>query len=123
MTTQITPEIVDQQWLSERGNLHDSRIENVSRQAGNLLIAINDEWWNFEGLEEYKGPSPGMLILKGLVENPKIDSIALAELIMDATIANDGSAVTLSISTFGHEHAILAKGVLLVWQRASGASS
>lgn len=123
MTTQIATEVVDQRWLSARGNLHDSRIENVSQQNGSLLIAINDEWWNFEGSDEYKGPSPGTLILKDACENPSINSDALSEKIMDATIASDGATVVLSVSTFGHENAILAKGSQLVWQRKGGASA
>lgn len=52
------------------GNLHDARINGFHwlPEEKRLHISIDDLNSNFEGLPEYEGPKPGMIILEGVSE-------------------------------------------------------
>jgi hypothetical protein len=58
------------QFLYELGNLHDCSVLGFDWRPFDqtMTFEIRDIHWNFEGLPEYRGPTPGKIVLLGVRE-------------------------------------------------------
>jgi hypothetical protein len=106
---------ITQAWLDARGDLDDARIVGTSLSNETLLLYIDDEWANEEGLPGYPGPRPGALEIASLVEPPKIDPDTLKERISDIDMDYlDGGYVKVTVICFGQSK-IVAVGRNVRW--------
>jgi hypothetical protein len=108
-------QIVDEQWLFSRGNLHDARVVKLMRSDGDFLVLIANQWSNFDR-SEHPEPESGALIVKDVEGEPRVDPKALEERMMDVALVSTESGLILTMNAFGM-HIIEAKGHSVVWQR------
>ncbi|HXC53995.1 MAG TPA: hypothetical protein VNU97_01750 [Rhizomicrobium sp.] len=94
-------ETVDEQWLWERGGLHDSTILAWQAQGGATTFRIKDVWWNSEGFPDYKGPEPGSLVISGSGHAPDCAPI-VAKVILDAALIRKDGLMGLCLVTSEH---------------------
>ena len=91
---------LDQDWLTQRGDLHDARIKHIAKDGSNLVLHIEDEWWNEEGLPGYQGPSPVAVT----VANARIvsgDLVGFYERISEAAVSGEVGGKVLLLTFEG----------------------
>jgi hypothetical protein len=93
--------IVDAKWLFDRGDLHDAKVVKHLQTEKDVTIFIDDQWSNFEGLEEYPGAQSGALIVSGALNFPDFGPIA-QELLTEVELSRTPEVVSLKFHTLGH---------------------
>lgn len=89
-----------QKFLSQLGNLHDCTLLRFEWNSAETRVEleIEDLYSNFEGLPEYKGPTPGKIILEGVSSvGMDIEGLKGALKIYDASVTGTDKT-TISIS-------------------------
>lgn len=112
--------IVDEKWLFDRGHLHDAKAINQTRTGQDVAILINDEWSNFEGLDEYPGPQSGTLIVTGASNFPDFGPIA-HELLLEVELLRTPEEISLKFHTLGHP-VLEVRGREVFWDTHSSIS-
>ena len=94
-------------FLEGFGTLHDCTVTRFewNPEARTVTFEIEDIWWNFEGLPEYRGPASGTIVL-GDVESVEIE------------MREDAKA--LFISEFTVAPANAGRSLATIWFRGSG---
>jgi len=106
-------QIVDAQWLFERGDLHDARVVKLTQSRDDLCIFIKNQWSNFDRLEH--PPEGGALIVRDAQKEPRIDPKSLEERMSEVQLVSAESGLVLTMIAFG-QHVIEAKGSGVVWR-------
>lgn len=89
---------VDEQWLLERGGLHDARILDCHVEDGDLVLRLDDQWSNFRNLDGDPGRQPGALVIASVQNHPDLDPL-LREMLLDVELVRSGSDVGLRFHT------------------------
>jgi hypothetical protein len=64
-----------EEFIGEKGDLHDCRINGfLWSETNRLEISIFDINANFDGLPEYPGPQPGLMVFDG-IHSVEVDGI------------------------------------------------
>jgi hypothetical protein len=89
------------QYLNSLGDLHDCTLTGISWDLakGEAILRIEDLFWNFEGLPEYPGATPGFILLNGTTKlSADFEMQSQRSMISEVQVSDDQSAkITLTI--------------------------
>ncbi|MGN6148475.1 MAG: hypothetical protein ACTHPD_08060 [Rhizomicrobium sp.] len=92
---------IDEQWLFDRGELHDARVLAWRFEQGVVTIQLDDAWSNFEGLPEYPGKEEGCLVVSGAKHCPDFASV-ISELVLSVVLVKNDNIKGLKVRTIAY---------------------
>ena len=100
------------EFLSRLGNLHDCTVTLFEWRPDDrrVTFAIEDLYFNFEGLPEYRGPLSGRIVLEE-VQRVDIDLGGMSGIELQHRLASCGSAIPIIFMTALDDEATRARAL------------